>query len=145
MNDLRYLTKSRFKSALECPTKLYYAGKDDYANNSKEDKFLSALAEGGYQVGELSKFYHPDGKEVSSEKDYDSQLKKTSELLQSEKVIIYEPAIKFENFFIRVDILVKDGTAVDLIEVKAKSFRSENEFIHQEAILAPHGDLIFMM
>ena len=128
VKDSRYLTKSRFKSALECPTKLYYAGKDDYADNSKEDKFLSALAEGGYQVGELSKSYHPDGKEVSSEKDYDSQLKKTSELLQSEKVIIYEPAIKFENFFIRVDILVKDGTAVDLIEVKAKSFRSENEF-----------------
>ena len=64
MNDLRYLTKSRFKSALECPTKLYYAGKDDYADNSKEDKFLSALAEGGYQVGELSKSYHPDGKEA---------------------------------------------------------------------------------
>ena len=54
MNDLRYLTKSRFKSALECPTKLYYAGKGDYADDSKEDKFLSALAEGGYQVGELS-------------------------------------------------------------------------------------------
>ena len=136
MNDLRYLTKSRFKSALECPTKLYYAGKDDYADNSKENKFLSALAEGGYQVGELSKSYHPDRGQVLSEKDYNSQLKKTSELLQSEKVIIYEPAIKFDNYFIRVDILVKDGINVELIEVKAKSFRSEGEFYSSKGYIS---------
>ena len=136
MNDLRYLTKSRFKSALECPTKLYYAGKDDYADNSKENKFLSALAEGGYQVGELSKSYHPERGQVLSEKDYNSQLKKTSELLQSEKVIIYEPAIKFDNYFIRVDILVKDGINVELIEVKAKSFRSEGEFYSSKGYIS---------
>jgi len=30
----RYLTKSRFKLAVECPTKLYYAGKEnEYKNN----------------------------------------------------------------------------------------------------------------
>ena len=44
----------------------------------------------------------------------------TKELLQQENVIIYEPAIQFENFFIRVDVLVKTGNKVDLIEVKAK-------------------------
>ena len=98
----RYLTKSRFKSALECPTKLYYTRKEEiYANKSKQDKFLKVLAEGGYQVGELAKYYHPDGCEVLSDGD-DDQLKETSELLQKQKVIIYEPAIKFENFFIRV-------------------------------------------
>ena len=68
MNDRRYLTKSRFKSALECPSKLYYKGNENYADNSKGDKFLSVLAEGGYQVGELSKSYHPDASEVLSEK-----------------------------------------------------------------------------
>ena len=100
----RYLTKSRFKSALECPTKLYYTRKEEiYANKSKQDKFLKVLAEGGYQVGELAKYYHPDGCEVLSDGD-DDQLKETSELLQKQKVIIYEPAIKFENFFMNLSL-----------------------------------------
>ena len=104
MNDLRYLTKSRFKSALECPTKLYYAGKDDYANNSKEDKFLSALAEGGYQVGELSKFYHPDGKEVSSEKDYDSQLKPLNSF-KVKRSLFMNPQLNLKIFLLRLIFL----------------------------------------
>ena len=43
----RYLTKSRFKLALDCPTKLYYTAKDSYANSKNNDTFLEALAEGG--------------------------------------------------------------------------------------------------
>ena len=48
----RYLTKSRFKLAMECPTKLYYTGKGEYINQDLDDPFLLALAEGGFQVGE---------------------------------------------------------------------------------------------
>ena len=36
--------------------------------------------------------------------------------------MIFEAAFKFENLFIRTDILVKQGNDVQLIEVKAKSF-----------------------
>ena len=54
----KYLTKSRFKLATECPTKLFYTGKDkEYANQKCDDDFLLALAEGGIQVGELAKCY----------------------------------------------------------------------------------------
>lgn len=42
----RYLTKSRFKIALECPTKLFYSGKKEYANSRTDDEFMRALAEG---------------------------------------------------------------------------------------------------
>ncbi len=48
------LTKSKFKLALECPTKLYYVDKPEYANQQTEDSFLKALAEGGYQVDALA-------------------------------------------------------------------------------------------
>jgi hypothetical protein len=52
----RYLTKSRFKLAVECPTKLFYTGKGkEYKDAMVEDDFLAMLAEGGYQVGELAK------------------------------------------------------------------------------------------
>ena len=67
----RYLTKSRFTLGLECPTKLHYIGKPDYANHRAENSFLLALADGGFQVGELVKCYYPEGEEILA-LDYES-------------------------------------------------------------------------
>lgn len=116
----RYLTKSRFVLATECPTKLFYTGKAEYASQSVDDSFLVALAEGGFQVGELAKLYFPGGHNVA-QIDHDEALAKTAKLLSQEEVIIYEAAIAIENLFVRVDILVKNGTQIDLYEVKSKS------------------------
>jgi len=35
----QYLTKSKFKLATECPTKLFYIGKPEYINNSIDNPF----------------------------------------------------------------------------------------------------------
>jgi hypothetical protein len=122
----RYLTKSRFKLAAECPTKLFYTGKENvYKNSKSEDSFLSMLAEGGYQVGELAKLYWPGGIEVESQNHQEAE-KITLELLKHERVVLFEPAIRFGDLFARVDILVKDGNNYHLIEVKAKSYNSTN-------------------
>ena len=118
----RYLTKSRYVLGLECPTKLFYTGKrDEYADQKFDDLFLQQLANGGFQVGELAKCYYPDGIEVT-EKGYEEALAHTNELLQQENVTVFEAAILYGNLFIRVDILVKEGNQIDLIEVKAKSW-----------------------
>ena len=132
----RYLTKSRFKLALECPTKIFYDGKPEYANHKIEDPFLLALAEGGFQVGELAKYYIPGGDEIETI-DYDEALKQTNELLKKDQVIIYEAAVCFENLFIRVDILVKNKNHIELIEVKAKSFDNvgEQEFLNRKGLI----------
>ena len=45
MPNPRYLTKSRFKLAAECPTKLFYTGKDKFADQSMDNSFLAALAD----------------------------------------------------------------------------------------------------
>jgi hypothetical protein len=66
----RYLTKSRWKLGLECPTKLYYTKKPEYFDGRLEDDFLQALAEGGFQVGELAKLYYPGGINID-ELDYE--------------------------------------------------------------------------
>lgn len=123
MSQPRYLTKSRYKLALECPTKLFYTKKKEYADSKMDDAFMEALAEGGYQVGELAKHYFPGGHDVTS-LDYEEAERETNELLKQDNVIIYEPAIRFNNLFIRIDILVKKGNHLDLIEVKAKSYSS---------------------
>ncbi len=130
----RYLTKSRFKLGMECPTKLFYTGKKTtYADASAEDSFLMALAEGGFQVGELAKFMFcndPVAKDLTiKELDYAIALEKTnSRLAATGKVVIAEAAFTFDNFFIRADIIVKEGKQIDLYEVKAKSWAGSNDF-----------------
>ena len=61
-----YLTKSRFKIGMSCPTKLYYnSHPDDYDNNDDGNEFMKALAKGGLQAGELAKLYYPGGVEIN--------------------------------------------------------------------------------
>ncbi len=126
MATSRYLTKSRFKLAVECPRKLYYTGKKQYLDKSRDDSFLAALAEGGYQVGELAKLMYPGGVTID-ELAHQVALDRTRELLQRDHVIIFEAALAFGNFFIRVDVLKKSGNTIELIEVKAKSYRESDD------------------
>ena len=124
MSKPRYLTKSRFKLAVECPRKLYYTGKRDiYQDTMAEDAFLEMLAEGGYQVGALAKLRYPEGIEIR-ETDHAAAEADTMKLLARDQVVLFEPAIRVGNFFIRIDVLVKDGNGFELIEVKAKSYNS---------------------
>lgn len=125
----RYLTKSRFKMALECPTKLYYSGHSkDYYDRNKDNDFLQALADGGYQIGELAKFkYHPDpiaaGITVETLEHAGALRETETKLAAPGRVFIAEAALGHENFFIRVDILIRDeaSNTIELIEVKSKS------------------------
>ena len=137
MTRPRYLTKSRFKLAAECPTKLFYTGKDSiYRNTKQEDSFMAMLADGGYQVGELAKCYFPEGIEINAIA-HDEALNQTSLLLQRDKVTIFEAAILHDDLFIRIDVLIKDGNKFKLIEVKAKSYNSE-----KPKVLGSRGDLL---
>ena len=120
----RYLTKSRFKLAVECPTKLFYTGKSEYRNTGNEDEFLAMLADGGFQVGELAKLMYPDGIDIKT-KDVGAAIEETSALLKQDTVTVFEPAIVFEGFLVRVDVLIKRGNRFEVIEVKAKSYSGD--------------------
>jgi hypothetical protein len=99
----RYLTKSRFKLALSCPTKLYYTGKPTYANANDGNDFLAMLADGGFQVGELAKLMYPGGIEITT-KNSDDALVQTDALLQHENIVLFEPAITYASYLVRVDV-----------------------------------------
>ena len=119
----RYLTKSRFKLGLDCPTKLFYTKKKEYANLKNEDTFLESLAQGGFQVEELARMQYPDGILIeNNDGDLELLVEQTAALLKNDNVVLYEAAFKFENLYILSDIVVKKGTNIELIEVKAKSF-----------------------
>jgi len=128
-NKPRLFTKSVFKMALECPNKLYYYRNPGlYANADADDEFLQALAEGGFQVGELAKLYC----EVPHENDiklldHDGALERTRQLMRERQVNIAEAAFRYGNLLVRVDILRRDGQVIDLIEVKAKSWNPDED------------------
>jgi hypothetical protein len=123
----RYLTKSRFKLAVECPTKLFYTQKEnEYKNIKSEDSFLEALAHGGFQVGEFAKLLHPNGIEVSAKNNQEAELETQRLLAENDEITLFEPAIRFKNLFIRIDILIKRKNTFELIEVKAKSVDPSN-------------------
>ncbi len=117
---MRYLSKSDFKAARECPTKLYYR-KNKYPNLNQENKFMQLLAEGGFMVGKMAQLYFPEGIEVPGGRDQEAAIAKTKEYLKNENVVIFEPAIYVDGMLIRADILIKKGNSFELIEVKAKS------------------------
>ena len=121
-----YLTKSRFKTALECVGKLYYNDHREYANTALENVFLAELAKGGFQVGALAQCYYPGGVLIGK-MDHEQAFQQTMDLLQQENAIIYEAAFLFENCFIRADIVEKTGKTIKLIEVKAKSYSPNND------------------
>jgi len=129
LNKDRFLTKSRFKEGLECPTKLYYSKNPEYQNNQLDDPFLESLAEGGYQVGELAKFLISDQPYIDDitveSLDYQESIQSTNEKLKNKFASIAEPAFLYKNLFIRVDLLQKKDDEINIYEVKSKSWGYE--------------------
>jgi hypothetical protein len=120
---MRYLTKSRFTTAITCPTKLGYLDDQRFANADTDNEFLKALANGGHQVGALAKCLFPDGIEIDAA-GHDAQVDQTSALLKRDDVVIFEAAVRVGRLFVRVDLLRKRGATIELYEVKAKGFDS---------------------
>ena len=123
----KYFTKSVFKEALTCPARLNYCNREEYANQDGADEFLKALAEGGFQVGELAKVYYGIAPENDLSGSADDVAQRTKALLTAEQVTIAEAGFIFDRCFCRVDILRKNGDEIELIEVKAKSWDCEEE------------------
>ena len=125
MNE-KYLTKSDFKIAESCPTKLYYK-KLDYPNILEQDEHLKLLADGGYIVGKMARLLYPDGIEIKINEGIEKAVEKTKELLKKENITLFEPVVEVDGLFVKIDILIKKGNTFDLVEVKSKSYDSSPE------------------
>lgn len=123
---LAYLTKSRFKIALACPTRLEYALDSRQFHNANEaDPFMQALADGGHQVGELAKLHFPGGQDCTK-RGHDEAVLQTEQWLNDGETVIFEAALKAGHKFIRVDVLELTPDEIRIIEVKAKGFDGED-------------------
>jgi hypothetical protein len=119
------LSKSDFKVARECPAKLYYR-KHKYPNTLQDDPYLALLAEGGYAVGHMAQLQHEGGIDLGDIADPAEAVARTNALLNvHENVTLFEPGVRHGDLFARIDILVKRGRTLDLIEVKSIGWDSK--------------------
>lgn len=123
---MTYLSKSDFKVAQTCPTKLYYK-KNKYQSLKDANEYLALLADGGFMIGKLAQLLYPEGKEIVEGRGKQNQaIEDTERLLsENENITLFEPAISVNNQLIRIDILEKKGSHFNLIEVKSKSYDSQ--------------------
>lgn len=117
---MNYLSKSDFKVGRTCPTKIFYK-KNRYPSTLDDDAFMEMLADGGFMVGKFSQIQFPDGINVD-DLDVARAVARTSELMQQHSVTIFEAAFLIDGLLARVDVLVKKGNDIQLIEVKSKSY-----------------------
>lgn len=116
---VRLLSKSDFKVASTCPTKLYYR-KMGYPDAKSFDAYLALLARGGYMVEKLAKLQYPDGITVDTSKGHLAAAEETLRLLGNEDdVTLFEATVIHDGRLARIDILRKIGNHLHLMEVKA--------------------------
>ena len=124
MSKTQYLSKSDFQLASSCAKKLVYK-KKGYDSSNDTDEYMMMLAQGGYIVGKMATLLFPDGIEV--EGSTTESLLKTKEHIQNhDSITLFEPAFEFNQRLARIDIFVKHGNKIQLIEVKSASRDSLN-------------------
>lgn len=122
-----YLSKSDFKIARTCPTKLYYR-KCGYPSLADQDAFAEMLAEGGFMVETIAKLLYPDRVEIGSQCGVEEAARRTLNALSPKHVMLAQATVLSRSKLARIDLLEKDGDQFELTEVKAKAYDSrEND------------------
>ena len=81
------LSKSDFKVACTCPTKLYYR-KLGYRTTSDDNPYVEFLADGGYMVEAIAKLMFPDGYEIVAD-SVDARVAATMQALKRQDVTLF--------------------------------------------------------
>lgn len=125
INYKKILSKSDFRVAQSCPTKLHYL-KHGYPSCNDGNEYMEYLAEGGYAVGEMATLFYPNGHRIDNRKGIEAAIAETEKLLRQDNVTLFEAAILSNGKIAAIDILEKKGNKVNLIEVKSKGYDSAN-------------------
>ena len=120
------LSKSDFKHARSCVTKLYYK-KEKYPSLLDDDPYLELLAEGGYMIEEIARIVYPEGIAIDYTGGGEEAAKRTGVALDAGHDTLFEATFISNGKLVRVDIFRQTGDTIQLIEVKAKSWDSDDE------------------
>ena len=124
---MTYLTKSDFRVAQTCPTKLYYR-QLGYPTTNDSNEFMAILAEQGYLVEALTRLGYPSGRRLDLAGTVEQQAQATADaLLNSEDITLFEATVISDGKLARIDILDKQGDTLRLIEIKSSAYDSSSD------------------
>ena len=119
------LSKSLILKGMQCPKALYLV-KNPPAFEFPPQPDLEAKFRVGHEVGSLAQQLFPGGVEVPFDGlSVAQQVEQTRQLMESGAPVIYEASFAFDGIFVRVDILVRDGEAWQIYEVKMSTSLKE--------------------
>ncbi|MBM3442843.1 MAG: DUF2779 domain-containing protein [Bacteroidetes bacterium] len=119
-----YLSKSDFQLATSCSQKLLYK-KRGYPTAHDTNEYMQMLAQNGYLIGHMANMLYPEGIEITGNSA--EAIEATRIALEQENCILFEAAITAGQKLVRVDILIKNGNELHLIEVKSKSHDTDDD------------------
>ena len=113
------LSKSRILAHRQCPKRLWL---QTYRPELVEtDPNAAARFAQGAQVGEVARQLYPDGVLIAGD-DLRQALRDTAEVLaRSPQCPVFEATFEHEGVLVRVDLLLPDGEAYRLVEVKSST------------------------
>lgn len=112
------LTKSRIIAWRQCAKRLWLETyRPEVASRTDAQE---ALFETGRRVGEIAREQHPGGLLVET-LTREKALAQTAEFMNSERRPLFEGAFSADGIFIRADLLIPEGTAWHLVEVKSST------------------------
>lgn len=115
------LSKSQYMKGLQCH-KYLWLSKNKIKLKNKADSQRESIFKIGHNVGELAKQIFPNGEEIEFDSsNFNGMISKTKELISNGCEVIYEATFKEDGIFAMADILIKDGDAWDIYEVKAST------------------------
>jgi len=119
------LSKSQYIRGLQCHKSLWlYKYKPELRD--APDSQTQSNFEKGYDVGDLAKELFPNGVEIEFDSsNFNGMIEKTKELITNGTKVIYEATFSEDGIFAMADILVKNGNAWDIYEVKASTHTKE--------------------
>lgn len=115
------LSKSQYIRGLQCHKSLWlYKNKPELRD--APDYAQESLFNTGHNVGELAKELFPNGVEIEFDtENFNGMITKTKELIENGTKVIYEATFSEDGIFAMADILVRNGDAWDMYEVKAST------------------------
>jgi len=112
------LSKSKIISGLQCSKRLWLEiHHPAYAEFSAQTEHIFA---NGHRVGEVARGLYPGGVLVESQGNLSEAVRQTADhLFDDSDIVLFEPAFRYLDVLVRVDVLARHAGVTRLIEVKS--------------------------